>query len=172
MTLSEEARSRLADVVALQPTKNADLQARWGMESGSEVHAYLEGELKQYYYRDDNSLIRATEDAAELVDVEPGIEDGEDGAPRVVRLPALGRAVVEVLDGPEEPGMSVVATLHALREAGEDPGVDEVRSTLKSLAGTGAVETVRRAVPTYRLAVPREELEIHERDEGGREAPA
>lgn len=172
MTLSEEARSRLADVVELQPTKNAELGERWGMESGSEVHAYLEGELGEYYYRDDNSLIRATEEAAELVDVEPGIEDGEDGAPTVVRLPTLGRATVSVLDGPDEPGMSVVATLHALRDAGHDPDVDEVRSTLKSLAGTGAVETVRRAVPTYRLAVPREALDVREREGSGREATA
>jgi len=172
MTLSEEARSRLADVVELQPTKNAELQERWGMESGSEVHAYLESELEAYYYRDDNSLIRATGEAAELVDVEPGIEDGEGDAPRVVRLPELDRAALDALDGPDEPGMSVVATLHALREAGHDPGVEEVRSTLKSLARTGTVETVRRAVPTYRLAVPREELDVRERDESGREATA
>ncbi|MFW5905887.1 MAG: DUF5797 family protein, partial [archaeon] len=34
MTLSEAALKRLADVVALQPTKNAELQDRWEMESG------------------------------------------------------------------------------------------------------------------------------------------
>ena len=75
MTLSEQARSRLADLVALQPTKNAELQERWGMESGSEVHQYLESELKEYYYRDDDSLIRATPTA----EAELGVESGDDG---------------------------------------------------------------------------------------------
>jgi hypothetical protein len=60
MTLSEEARDRLADVVELQPTKNSELQDRWELDSGSDVHQYLESELSDYYYRDDNSLIRAS----------------------------------------------------------------------------------------------------------------
>jgi len=37
MTLSEEARSRLADIVSMQPTKNGDLQDRWGLDGGSEA---------------------------------------------------------------------------------------------------------------------------------------
>jgi hypothetical protein len=45
MTLTEEARSRLADIVELQPTKNKVLQDRWELSSGSEVHQYLETEL-------------------------------------------------------------------------------------------------------------------------------
>jgi len=76
MVLSEQAKKRLADVVQLQPTKNKELQERWGIDSGSEIHQYLESELGEYYYRDDNSLIRATEEAAELVDVAPGVEGG------------------------------------------------------------------------------------------------
>ena len=162
MTLSEEARSRLADVVALQPTKNAELQDRWGMESGSEVHAYLEGELKQYYYRDDNSLIRATAEAAELVDVEPGIEDdGEGGAPSVLRVPELQYHVLGVVPDHDEESVSVVATLNRLREeTALDPEVDDVRAALRSLANKGALETVKRTVPTYRLAVPRESLTV------------
>jgi hypothetical protein len=60
MGLSEDALDRLADVVELQPTKNAELQQRWGMESGGEVHRFLEDELREYYYRDEDSRIRAT----------------------------------------------------------------------------------------------------------------
>ena len=70
MTLSEEARERLADIVELQPTKNGELQERWDMDSGSEVHQYLESELKEYYYRNDNSLICATPEATTLIDGE------------------------------------------------------------------------------------------------------
>ncbi|MFC7235719.1 DUF5797 family protein [Halosegnis marinus] len=163
--LSEEAKERLADVVALQPTKNKELQERWGMESGSEVHGFLEGELKEFYYRDENSLIRATPEAAELVDVAPGIEgEGEDG-PRVVRVPALQVGIVEVLAARDDDPESVVSVLHKLRDAGFDPEVDEVRSGLRSLASKGVVETVKRTVPTFRLAVSRDDLEVEELDD-------
>lgn len=164
--LSEEARSRLADVVALQPTKNGELQERWGMDSGSEVHRFLEAELKPYYYRDDDSLIRATAEAADLVDVKPGVEsDEETGGPRVVRVPALQRAILDVLGGPDDEPESVVAVLHAVRDAGHDAAVDEVRSGLRSLANKGVVTTVRRTVPTYRLAVSRADLTVEPLDE-------
>ena len=162
MELSEEAKARLADVVTLQPTKNAELQERWGMESGSEVHSYLENELKEYYYRDDNSLIRATAEAADLVDVEPGIEDdGEGGAPSVLRVPELQYHVLHVVPDHDEDSVSVVATLNRLREVTDlDPTVEDVRGALRSLANKGALETVKRTVPTYRLAVPRESLTV------------
>ncbi|MFC7226376.1 DUF5797 family protein [Salinirubellus salinus] len=162
MELSEEAKSRLADVVTLQPTKNAELQERWGMESGSEVHRYLENELKEYYYRDENSLIRATAEAAELVDVEPGIEDdGEGGAPSVLRVPDLQYHVLAVVPDSGEDSISVVATLQRLREETDlDPEVDDVRAALRSLANKGALETVKRTVPTYRLAVARDSLTV------------
>ena len=164
MTLSEEARDRLADVVALQPTKNRELMDRWGMESGSEVHRFLEGELKEYYYRDENSLIRATPEAAELVGVAPGIEeDGEGG--RTLRLPDVQYHVVRVVPGPDEESASVVSVLHRLREAGEDPPVEDVREALRSLANKGVLETVKRTVPTYRLAVPREDLTLERLDD-------
>jgi hypothetical protein len=162
MELSEEARSRLADVVTLQPTKNAELQDRWGMESGSEVHSYLESELKEYYYRDENSLIRATAEAAELVDVDPGIEDdGEGGAPSVLRVPELQYHVLSVVPDHDEDSVSVVATLQRLRDATDlDPAVEDVRAALRSLANKGALETVKRTVPTYRLAVARDSLTV------------
>ena len=162
MTLSEEARERLADLVELQPTKNSELQERWGLESGSEVHQYLENELKEYYYRDDNSLIRATAEAADMVDVEPGVEGGEDDeVPSVVRVPELQWQVFAVVAGPDDRSESVVSVLHKLREEFDvDPDVDDVRSALQSLRRKGVVEVVYRTVPTFKLAVPREEIEV------------
>jgi Family of unknown function (DUF5797) len=159
MTLSEEATERLADVVSLQPTKNAELQDRWGMESGSEVHQYLENELSEYYYRDEDSLIRATPDAADLVDVDPGIEGGEDGT--VIRVPELQGQVFEVLAGPDERSQSVVSVLQDLRsEFGIDPEAGDVRSALQSLKRKGIVEVEYRTVPTFRKAAPREDVTV------------
>ncbi|WP_058996184.1 DUF5797 family protein [Haloarcula sp. CBA1127] len=154
MTLSEEARERLGDIVELQPTKNGELQERWDMDSGSEVHQYLEAELKEYYYRNDNSLICATPEATTLI-------DGEDSERiQTVTVTSLQQAVVDVIAGPDEESQSVVAVLHALREVGEDRDTDDVRSALRSLADKGIVETVEKTVPTFRLAVPRDELDI------------
>ena len=154
MTLSEEARERLADIVELQPTKNGELQERWDMDSGSEVHQYLESELKEHYYRNDNSLICATPEATTLI-------DGEDSERiQTVTVTPLQQAIVDVIAGPNEESQSVVAVLHALREIGEDRDTDDVRSALRSLADKGIVETVEKTVPTFRLAVPRDELDI------------
>lgn len=158
MTLSTEARERVADLVALQPTKNAELCERWGLEDGAAVHRYLEDELGEYYYRDEDSRIRATPAAVALV----------GGEPESVSVSRLGMAVLEVLAGPEGEPSSVVATLHALRETGHEPepDVDAVRSTLRGLEDRGLVEEVRRTVPTFRLAAPREELDVTVADEG------
>jgi hypothetical protein len=155
MTLSEEARERLADVVELQPTKNSELGDRWDMDSGSDVHGYLESELKDYYYRDDDSMIRATPEAIELVTGEPA-----DEADRTIGVTHLQGEILEVLAGPDEEPQSVVATLHALRDAGTEADVDDVRSALHGLADKGVVERVQRAVPTFRLAVSRDALAV------------
>ncbi len=165
MTLSEEVRDRLADIVELQPTKNGELQERWGMESGSEVHSYLESELSDYYYRDDNSLIRATSEANDLVDVEPGIESDEDDVPSLVRVPELQAQILGVLAGPDERSQSVVAVLHALRDVHDvDPDTEAVRSALQSLRRKGVVDVIYRSVPTFRLALDREELDVEQSD--------
>jgi predicted transcriptional regulator len=154
MTLSDEARERLADIVERQPTKNGELQELWGMDSGSEVHQYLESELKEYYYRNDNSLICATPEATALI-------DGEDSERvQTITVTPLQQAIVDVIAGPDEESQSVVAVLHALRDIGEDPEVDDVRSGLRSLADKGIVETIQKTVPTFRLAVERDNLEI------------
>ena len=171
MSLSEEAHDRLADVVALEPTKNGELQDRWELESGKEVHSYLEAELSKYYYRDENSFIRATPEAAELV----GAPTGEDGQ-TVLQLPALQRRALAVLPGPDEESVSVVSALHAIREESEgsdsdtsedeetneeeDLDADSVRSALRSLERKGVVEVLRRTVPTFRLAVERDSIEV------------
>lgn len=144
MTLSEEARTRLADVVELQPTKNKELQDRWGMDSGSEIHQYLESELKEYYYRDENSMIRATPEAAELV----GMESDD-----AITVPELQARVLDLIAGPDEEPESVVSVLHRVCETGLDPTVDEVRSALRRLQDRGLVEVIQRTVPTFRRNV-------------------
>ena len=160
MALTDVERERLADIVELQPTKNATLREKWGLESGSEVHGYLEDHLGEYYFRDENSLIRATDEAVDLVDVKPGVEGGEDGE-LVLRVPALEREVIAQLPEPDERSVSVVATLQAIREStGEDPGVEAVREALQTLRRKGAVEVVYRVVPTYRLARPRADIRV------------
>jgi hypothetical protein len=163
MSLTEEERERLADVVRLQPTKNKELMERWGFESGSEVHRYLEGHLKDYYFRDEDSLIRATAEAAELTGVDPGVEPGEadDGVPSVIRVPPLQAQVFEVVAGPDERSESVVSVLGKVREAFDvDPDVDAVREALQSLRRKGVVAVEYRTVPTFRLAVARDAVEV------------
>lgn len=167
MALSDEEKERLADVVRLQPTKNKELQERWGLDSGSDVHRYLEDNLKEHYYRDDNSLIRATAEAAELVDVEPGVETDseEEGVPSVIRVPALESQVFRVVAGPDERSESVVSVLNKVRERfDEDPDVEDVRRALQSLRRKGVVEVVYRTVPTFRLAVERDEVDVEVTD--------
>jgi hypothetical protein len=154
MTLPAEARERLADIVELQPTKNATLQERWGLDSGSEVHAYLESELEEYYYRNTDSLICATPEAEAL------LGGGEPTGVRTVGGTELDQQVIAVLAGPDGESQSVVATLEDIRAAGGDPDVDAVRSSLHALVDRGLVERVQRAVPTFRLAVDRERIEI------------
>ena len=159
--LSEAALDRLADVVQLQPTKNKELQEAWGLESGSEVHQYLESELGDYYYRDDDSLIRATPEATDLVDVDPGIEGGDGGVPTMIRVPALEAQVFRVVADHDERSESVVSVLHKVRDAFDaDPSVDEVRGALQALKRKGVVEVVYRTVPTFRLAASREEIDV------------
>jgi hypothetical protein len=164
MSLSEEDIERLADIVRLQPTKNKQLQERWGMESGSEVHGYLEGTLKEYYYRDDDSYIRATAEAAELTGVDPGMEgDGESGSgvPAVIRVPELEAWVFSVLAGPDERSQSVVSVLHAVEDEYDvDLEADELRRALQSLRRKGVVGVEYRTVPTFRRTVEADDVDV------------
>jgi len=74
-----------------------------------------------------------------------------------------------VIAGPDEDSQSVVSVLHDVRETGRDPTVDEVRSALRSLVDKGVVETVKKTVPTFRLAVERDQL--RRGDAGGLNRP-
>jgi hypothetical protein len=159
MTLSEEDRERLADIVELQPTKNGVLQDRWGMENGSDVHQYLEDELRDYYYRDENSLIRATAEAAAIVGEGP-----EDGEAPAVHMSDDERRVFAVIAGPDERAESVVSVLHAIRDEFENVDLDasDVRRALQTLKRKGIVEVEHRTVPTYKLAVERDSVTIED----------
>ncbi len=172
MTLTDEERERLADVVRLQPTSNGELGERWGMKSGSEVHAYLEDHLADYYYRDDDSYVRATPEAATLVDAAPGVEGDEGEAPTVVRVSPLEARVAAVVPGPEERSASVVRVLHAVRETGfePDPDVDAVRAALRALRRTGIVEVEYRTVPTFRRTADAADATIEVIDDPDRSA--
>ncbi|OYR55759.1 DUF5797 family protein [Halorubrum halodurans] len=164
MSLTDEELDRLADVVRLQPTKNSELEDAWGVDGGSAVHRYLEDHLKEYYYRDDDSLIRATAEANDLVDVEPGVEAdavAKGAAPDTIRVPELEARVFAVVAGPDERSQSVVSVLEDLREAyGVDPDVGDVRRALRSLERKNVVEVVYRTVPTFRLAVERDAVDV------------
>ncbi|WP_330630573.1 DUF5797 family protein [Halocatena halophila] len=152
MSLSDQAKERLADIVELQPTKNKELQERWGIDSGSEIHQYLESELKEYYYRDENSLIRATPEAASIVGVET-----DDTA---VSVPPLQATIADVLAGPDESAQSVVSVLHDVEATGDETDVDSVRTALRKLQDRGIVTTEQSTVPLFKLAIDRSELEI------------
>lgn len=162
--LTDEELERLADVVRLQPTKNGELGDRWGMDSGSDVHGYLESHLSEFYYRDDDSLIRATAEAAELTGAEPGVVDDEDdpnAVPERITVPELHARVFRVVAGHDGRSESVVSVLNGLREAYDvDPEAGDVRRALQSLRRKNVVEVVYRTVPTFRLAVPREDVEV------------
>ena len=161
MTLEERAKRRLADVVALAPTKNSELQDRWDMDSGSEVHQYLESELKDYYYRNEDSLICATPDGRRIVQ-EAGLVEGTDDDQHITVPPVQAR-VLDVIAGSDDETQSVVSVYHALEDAGYDNyEIDEVRSALHSLVEKGVIERVRKTVPTFRLAVERSELAVDE----------
>lgn len=71
--LPEREQDRLLDIVRLEPTSNFELKRKWGLASGSEVHKYLESELKPYYYRDDDSYIRVAEEAKDFVRENSGL---------------------------------------------------------------------------------------------------
>ena len=146
--LSETARRRLADIVELQPTKNAELQEQWGLDSGSDVHQYLEAELEEYYYRDEDSLIRATPAADDLV------EDIVDSTPASsIQVTDRQATLLTVLPGPDERAQSVVSLLHALEtETDDPPSADTLQSELTKLADRGLVTVVDRLVPTYKRA--------------------
>lgn len=115
-TLPEREQERIVDLVRMQPTKNAELQDQWGLDNGSEVHQYLESELKEYYYRDDDGYIRAADAGEEFVqnhqDVYQDVTRPEDEADE------------------EEPDLRrrdlVIALVTLTQELGHLPSADEI----------------------------------------------
>jgi curved DNA-binding protein CbpA len=66
-TLTEQDAGRIEDIIELQPTTNSQLQKRWDMDSGSEVHQYLEDVISNFYERNSNKKIVATNSAERLI---------------------------------------------------------------------------------------------------------
>ncbi len=161
MSLSAEQQRRIADLVALSPTKNSELQDRWGLDSGSAVHQYLETELKDYYYRDENSLIRATPAATAVLD-----DAGVSTESTTVAVDPLAADILSVLPSPNERSQSVVAVLHAVQSATDrDPSVESVRTRLTRLHDRGLIEVISRLVPTYRLKADLNTIELELTDQ-------
>jgi hypothetical protein len=63
----ESVLERVADLVEMQPTTNAKLAEEWGYENGSAVYGCLSQSLDEYYYRDSDGLIRASDEAEKIV---------------------------------------------------------------------------------------------------------
>jgi hypothetical protein len=61
--LSPTDIERVADLRRLEPTSNGELQDEWELNSGREVDRYLRSNLSEYFYRDEDKYIRATEEA-------------------------------------------------------------------------------------------------------------
>lgn len=114
--LAELEQKRLVDLVRLQPTKNAELKEQWGLDSGSDVHQYLESELEKFYYRDDDGYIQATDVAEEFVqnqqDVYPDVTQPEEQS---------------MEDGPDlERRDLVIALVTLTQELGHLPSAQEI----------------------------------------------
>lgn len=71
--LTEEEQEGLLDLVRLEPTSNSELQDQWDLDGGRQVHEYLESHLNPYYYRDEDSYIRVTEEAKDFIREKSGL---------------------------------------------------------------------------------------------------
>jgi len=89
------------------------------------------------------------------------VGDEDAGVPEAIRVPELQQQVFSVVAAPDEDSESVVSVLQKLRdEYGVDPEAEEVRSALQALRRKGVVEVIYRTVPTFRLAVERDAVEV------------
>jgi superfamily II DNA or RNA helicase/very-short-patch-repair endonuclease len=73
-TLTATKRDQIEDLVRLQPTKDATLQRRWELSSDSDVSEYLNSELAEYHFHDEEGMIWASDGAEALVNgnIQPG----------------------------------------------------------------------------------------------------
>jgi len=114
-TLPEREQERVVELVRLQPTKNAELQDQWGLASGSDVHQYLESQLKKYYYRDSDGYIRATDTAEEFVQNQQDVyQDVTEPDNEPEEAPDLQRRDL------------VIALVTLTQELGHLPSADEI----------------------------------------------
>lgn len=65
--LSDTDLQRLHDIADLEPTKNSELCAKWGYDSGSDLYGYLRRSLLDYFDRNDNRKITLNEAGEKLV---------------------------------------------------------------------------------------------------------
>jgi len=114
MTLSDTARDRLDDIRELEPTTNADLAERWGMDSGSDVATYLRNDLDGHVYRDANSKIRVDGGGA-------NVEHDDAGGNRVDPVASQGNSTGEDDPNPLE---SDAGHDSATPSARDDPNAD------------------------------------------------
>nr|WP_267900547.1 DUF5797 family protein [Halocatena pleomorpha] len=115
-TLPEREQEQVVDLVRRQPTRNVRLQDRWGLNDGNEIRQYFESELKNYYYRDDDGYIRATDVAEEFT------QNHQD----------LYQDVTRPEDEPEEKQIDlrrrdlVIALVSLTQELGHLPSAEEI----------------------------------------------
>jgi hypothetical protein len=65
-TLPESDR-RVLDIIELQPTKNSELAARWGLDDTSNVYGYLQDELDRYTTRNHEKFLCITKKARQHI---------------------------------------------------------------------------------------------------------
>lgn len=61
-------RSRIEDIVTLQPAELSGLQIKWKLSSQREIEEYLRSELSAYHFRDDAGLVWASDKAETIVE--------------------------------------------------------------------------------------------------------
>lgn len=87
--ISQAKREHVADLVRLQPVEASDLDLRWSLPSGANVHGYLKSELADYHFRDGDDMIWASDAAEALInghsdeETEPQLPDDEPQSPEV-----------------------------------------------------------------------------------------
>jgi len=78
--LTTTKQERIEDIVRHQPIKATTLRNRWDLSSDSAVTEYLHSELDQFYFRDSENLVWASDEAEALVngDIQSGGDGSED----------------------------------------------------------------------------------------------
>jgi superfamily II DNA or RNA helicase len=67
--LDDRDIKRLHEIADVQPTKNAELCAKWNYDTGSDLYGYLSGPLKPYFERNENGLIVLNDAGKKLTNI-------------------------------------------------------------------------------------------------------